>query len=425
MPEVIEPETKETPEYVPPQASESPKPKVNRGDVFRENLVKAQKAEREESEIPTPPEAPSKPDEPPTKEPEPPSKPEETPSKPEDAVKTPTSPLDVVTAEKKPEPKPEEPEDVLKDFDEKNPDWKRAREVMKTQSREKRELEKTIAELKKTPKSDPEEIARLTKEREDLKQSLAEREELISSIDVRLSKDYQDTVKSRDKRIAKVASTAKAYGADVDTLIGALNLPDGAFKTQQIKAAMAEVEPEDKTEIRLLIGEVNGYNEKLQEFEANAPTKAAELQAKREAEAREQQEASIKNLQSQFTKFMDQLPNTLITAREVPEDIPDGTKWNEDIRGATEKALRILTPGGSTLEETEDVAWKGSHYDALLNRYLALHSESKEMRQRLAEFDGGGPDFKGGNKPATPQKKAPGAQRFHEALAALKADPAE
>src|SRR6185436_17164525 len=99
------------PLYVPPQAPESPKPKVNRGDIFRKNLDIAKKAEREEAEIPMPTEPPK--EEPkPEVTPEPEVKPEEV--KP--AAETPKSPLDVVTADKKPETKPEEEDDVLKGF---------------------------------------------------------------------------------------------------------------------------------------------------------------------------------------------------------------------------------------------------------------------------------------------------------------------
>jgi hypothetical protein len=407
MPETIEPPVKDAPEYVPPQVPESPKPKINRGDVFRENLVKAQKEERGETPVETPP---------PAETPKEELKPEvkETEVKSE----TPKSPLDVVTADKKPEVKVEEP-DVLEGFDEKNPDWKRAREVMKTQSREKRELEKTIAELKKTPKSDPEEVARLAKERDDLKQSLAEREEMISAIDVRLSAEYQSTLKSRDSKIGKVASKAKAYGADADALVGALNLPDGTFKTQQIKAAMAEVDPEDKTEIRLLIGEVDGLNEKLSEFESNAPTKAAELNAKREAQLREQQEASIKTIHSEFGKITESLPSDVITFREVPEDVPGGTEWNQAIKTARENALRILSPGGSDFNESATIAVKGAHYDALMNMFLNDHKELVDARKRLAEYDSGGPDFKGTDKPKTEPKLSP-SQKFHKALESIK-----
>jgi hypothetical protein len=414
--EVIEPPQTDTPVYVPPRVLEAPKPKVNRGDVFRENLVKALKEEQGEAAVPT---SPEKLVEVPKEEP----KTEVTPE-PEVKTETPKSPLDVVTADKKPEVKVDEPEDVLKDFDEKTPDWKRAREVMKTQSREKRELEKTIAELKKTPKTDPEEITRLAKERDDLKQSLSEREEMISAIDVRLSAEYQSTLKSRDTKIGKVASKAKAYGADADALVGALNLPDGTFKTQQIKAAMAEVDPEDKTEIRLLIGEVDGLNEKLQDFETNALTKAAELQAKREAALQEQQEASIKTIHSEFGKVTEALPVDIVTLREVPEDVPGGTEWNEAIKNARENALRILSPGGSDFKESASVAVKGAHYDALMNMFLKDHSELVDARKRLAEYDSGGPDFKGGDKPKT-EPKMSASQKYHKAMESIKSSPTD
>jgi hypothetical protein len=64
MPEAatIEPVVKEAPEYVPPQVPETPKPKVNRGDIFRKSLDTALKAERGEAPPVEPPaEKPSEP----------------------------------------------------------------------------------------------------------------------------------------------------------------------------------------------------------------------------------------------------------------------------------------------------------------------------------------------------------------------------
>src|SRR6185503_8267362 len=110
---------------------------------------------------------------------------------------------------------------------------------------------------------------------------------------------------------------------------------------------------------------------------------------------------------SNFGKITEILPNDIVTLREVPEDVPGGTEWNQAIKSAKETALRVLSPGGSDFNETAAIAYKGAHYDAVMNMFLKEHSELLDARKRLAEFDGGGPDFKGGNKPATPQKKAP------------------
>lgn len=400
------------PEYVPPQM---PHPvqeplKVKAGEKWKTEFDKLTKAEAGKPETP--------PVESPKDEPKAPVTPVPTEAKPE--VK-PTSPLDVVTAGKK---EVQEEPDVLEGFDEKNPDWKRAREVMKTQRQEKKALEATIAELKKAPKSDPEEIIRLTKEKDELKQSLAEREELIQSVDVRLSKDYRDALQKRDTKISKVSTKAKAYGADADALIGALTLPDGAFKTQQIKAAMAEVDPEDKTEIRLLIGEVDTLNDQLTEFEKDAPKKYQEIQSKRETQLREQQEASVKNIHAEFGKITDALPTDIVTLREVPDDVPGGTEWNEAIKSAKENALRILSPGGSDFNESASVAYKGAHYDALMNMFLKDHAELVDARQRLNEYDSSGPDFRGGGKPKSEPKLTPAA-KYHQTLEKIKSSPTD
>jgi len=415
MPEIetIEPVVKEAPEYVPPQVPPT-KEKVNRGDIFRKNLVVEKQKERGETETPVPTPTVETP-----KAPEPEVKPEvKDEPKPEVKTETPKSPLDVVTADQKEAPKEEE-DDVLKGFDENKPDWKKAREVMKTQSREKRELAKTIAELKQTPKSDPEEIARLKQQVETQQQALAEREELIKSVDVRLSEDYRTLAKKRDDTVQKIADRAKSYGVDPAALISALALPEGRFKTEQIDGLMAEVAPSYKTKIDVLIEKLDEHNEAIFDFEKDAPKKYEELQAKREAAQREQQEAAVKNIQSEFTKISETLPADIVTLREVPEDVPGGTEWNQAIRNARENALRILSPGGSDFNESASVAVKGAHYDALMNMFLSDHKELVDARKRLAEYDSGGPDFKGGDKPKSEPKLSP-SQKFNKALAEIK-----
>lgn len=414
---VIEQPPTVAPDYVPPQASE-PKPlKVKAGDIFKREFEKLTKAEAEGK----PPEA-DKPVEPPKEELKEEVKPEVNVESKQ--AEKPASPLDVVTADQKPEEAKVEEPDILKEFDEKTANWKRAREVMKAQSEEKKALEAKVAELAKTPKSDPEEIAKLSQERDALKQSLAEREELIKSVDVRLSTEYQSTLHKRDAKIAKVSKKADAYGANAEAIISAMALPDSKFKNEQIKAAMADLDGDDKAELKILMGEVDGLNEQLQEFEKDAPKKYEELQSRREAQLREQQENHLRTIQSEFVKLAERLPQDIVTLREVPDDVPGGTEWNKAIRDAKEKALQVLTPGGSDYDESATIAFKGAHYNSLMGMFLKDHSELVSARKRLAEFDAGGPDFKGGDKPKS-EPKLTASEKFHKALETLKSNPTE
>lgn len=417
MPEVAEPPPQVAEQYVPPQVPEAYKEplKVKAGDKFRAEFEKLTHPKSEEAGVEV-----TKPDQGRVQ----PEKVDAAPApevKPETPTDKPTSPLDVVTADKKPEVK--EP-DVLDEFNDKNPDWKRAREVIKTQRQEKKALETAIAELKKAPKADPEQITKLSQERDTLKQSLTEREDLIKSVDIKLSDEYRGIAKKRDDTVQKIGDRAKSYGVDPAALISALALPEGRYKNEQIDALLTEVAPSYRAKIDILVDRLEEQNETLFEFEKDAPKKYEEIQAKRDATLREQQEASVKMIESEFGKIMDELPKDVLTARIVDDDVPGGTDWNGDIHKATENALRILKPGGSDFKESSVVAWKGSHYDSLLTRYLALHERDRENTKRLAEYDAGGPDFRGSQKPKGETKLTP-SQKYHKSLEQIQGSPTE
>lgn len=401
------------PTYVPPQVPEPAKEplKVKAGDKYRAELDKLTHP-KSETAVAEPPKEEPKQAEPP-KEP-----PKEAPVAP---TEKPTSPLDVVTADRKTDVK--EP-DVLEEFEDKNPDWKRARQVMKTQRDEKKALETAIAELKKTPKADPEQITKLSQERDALKQSLAEREELIKSVDVRLSEDYRVLAKKKDDTVQKIGDRVKSYGVDPAAFVSALALPEGKYKNEQIDALLSEVAPSYQAKINVLVDRLEEHNEALNEFEKDAPKKYEEIQAKRQATIQEQQEASVKAIHTEFGKITEALPSDVVTLREVPDDVPGGTEWNQAIKTARENALRILSPGGSDFNESAAIAYKGAHYDALMNMFLKDHTELVDSRKRLAEYDSGGPDFKGGGKPKTEAKLTPG-QKYQKALEQAHSSPTE
>ena len=56
-----------------------------------------------------------------------------------------------------------------------------------------------------------------------------------------------------DGKLKKIETVAKSCGIDPDILISALALPDGKYKTEQIKAVLAELDADDKADIKLEI----------------------------------------------------------------------------------------------------------------------------------------------------------------------------
>lgn len=380
------------------------------GDKFREEFAKIEAQTKQQPKpVETPPE-------PPSKEVTSPSKPEEPLSKPADAAQTPAlkveSPLDAVIAKGKPEEKPEEP-DVLKEFDETKPDWKRARGVMKEQSQKIKELESKIS----APKASPDEVLALTKKTQELEAALAERNQAIKAINAEYSPEYQGLIKEREGQLAKISSRMKAFGGDGEALAEAVQMPMGRVRTAQIKEAMAELDSDDKARLHTLIENWESHEEKIADFRKDLPRQFDQMAAARDAHMREQQAQAIKQLETDFVKISEQLPDSIVTFREVPDDVPGGTEWNKEIGEARVTALRVLKPDGADFNESVSIALKGARYDTLEKRYLALHSDHLELKKRLAEYDSSGPDFKGAPKPTVKTEKKP-IDKYNEALAA-------
>lgn len=334
------------------------------------------------------------------------------------AAEKPASPLDAVLATK--EEKPVEEHDVLKEFDEKTANWQRAREVMKTQSTELKDLRAKVQQLETAPKAQPNEIAELIKQRDEIAQRFQQQEDRLKAVNYRYSDEYQGMVAEREAVLAKISSRMKAYGGDSGALLEALQLPQGRVRTSQIKEALAELDSDDKSRVHALIETLENQEEKLAEVEHDLPKKWDDLVAQREVQKAEQEQEAIKLLEVQFGKVIDAIPANTVTLREVPDDVPGAKEWNEEIKGAIDRGLSALKPDGADFNQSVEIAVKGARYDTLEKRYLALHKDYVEAKKRLAEFDQSGPDFKGTPKPA--EKKQPGTYKrgqFHETLAAI------
>lgn len=359
--------------------------------------------------------------EPPKEEPAKSEPPKELPKSDESVAtdKKPESPLDAVLSKAAPkEEKVEEP-DVLKEFDEKTANWQRAREVMKNQSGELKSLKEKMKALETAPKAEPSVIEALTKERDEILGKYQQQEERLKAINAEYSEEFQGLLAQREGVLGKISSRMKAYGGDANALLEALALPEGKVKTSQIKEAMAEIDPDDKPRIHALIEQLETHDEKITDFKKDLPKKWDELTAKREVQMAEQSQAQIKQLETEFGKIAENIPVSTVTLREVPDDVPGAAEWNPEIRQAIENGLKALKPGGADFNTSVEIAIKGSRYDSLEKRYLALHSDYSDLKQKYNEAVGAGPDFKGGGKPKsdTP-KKAP--QKYHEALAAIR-----
>lgn len=330
--------------------------------------------------------------------------------------KKPESPLDAVLAKTPKEEKPVEEPDVLKEFDEKTANWQRAREVMKTQSGELKTLREKVKSLETAPKAEPSVIEELTKQRDELQAKFQQQEDRLKAVNYRFSDEYQSLIKDRENVLSKISSRVKSYGGDEKGLLEAVQLPEGKVRTAQIKEALAEVDPEDKPRIYALIEQLESHDEKLADAEKNSTQKWDELSTRTDAQRAEQVQAAIKQLETEFGKVAETIPVTTATLREVPDDVPGAEEWNKEIRSAQKNALRVLKPNGADFNESVAIAMKGARYDSLEKRYLSLHTDYSELKQKYNEAVGSGPDFKGGSKTAPETQKKPG-MKYREAYA--------
>lgn len=396
----------------PPVKPEAKPPTL--GDKFRANFEKLEH-----------PEAPPKEETPPSKPTDAVQSPSETPNKATDAVPEPTikpsSPLDALLGKEASEAKPvETPPDVLKEFDEQKANWPRAREVMKTQSGKIKEYEGEIAKLKAEPKVDNGAVAKLTQERDQLKEQNAKYQKDIMAINAEYSDEYQSLVSEKQGYVSKLEARIKAHGGDADSVLAALALPEGKVRTAQIEQALVEVDDKSRGRIDRLIDNIEEHDEKIADFRKDLPSKWEEIQARKETREREQQSENLKTLETQFGKIVEELPKKVTTLREVSDDVEGAADWNAAIRGARERALNVLKPNGSDFPHTVETAWKGEHYDDLAKYTMKLHADYSEAMSRLKEFDAAGPDFKGGKTPTTKPDLKPSA-KYHQKLAELNA----
>ncbi len=416
--------TEAPPQVIEPAAQEKsgmgPMPVVTKfGDKFRAEMAKV--------------DASIKPTEPPPEPTRPTSTPEEKPAVTTEVVETkevkpdveqaskPESPLDVVIEKAPKEEKPAEATDVLADADAaisdlskiavpKSEHWAKARDTM-----DKLRLELKAA--KAAPKTqEPVRDDATAKRIEELQAEIADRDNRIKAINAEYSPEYQKLVGKWQGTAEKIKTRMQSFGADGDSLLAALSLPYSKIRTDQIDNALGELDAGKQGRIQSLIEELEGHGEEIAEFRKDLPSKYEEIVAIQQKHAQEQHVNALKQLETEFVKISETIPDSIVTMREVPDDVPGGTEWNKEIAEARTNALRVLKPDGADFNESVSIALKGARYDTLEKRYLSLHKDYSELKKSYAALDSSGPDFKGTSKPTAKTEKSRGV-KYHEALA--------
>ncbi len=363
--------------------------------------------------------APEKVIEPPKSGSEPATEPPKTEKTDEKAVTKPESPLDVVLEKGTKEPEKVEEPDVLKQFEDinvpKSEHWKRARGVMADQSAKIREYEAKLKAVDTAPKADPATATRL----QELEAALADRDNRLKAAGAEYSPDYQALVGKYQTAAEKIKTRMDSFGGDGNSLLTALSLPYSKARTDQIDAALSDLDGGKQSRIQTLIEQLEGHGEEIAEFRKDLPARYEEMTAKQEQAAREQYQKAIKETETSYLKSVESLSDKYVTLREVGDDVPGGTEWNKDIKDSVSDGLNVMLPDKVTREEANETAILGKHYAKLEKRFLDVYKENKELKKSLREYDSSGPDFKGGSKPTKTSDRKP-AQKFHDVYNAIK-----
>lgn len=333
------------------------------------------------------------------------TQPEKTePEKKEEAASEKKSPLDEIVGEQKKD-EPEAEVDPLAEFaDEKSRNWKRAREVMRSQSDIIKEKGKTEAEWKtklaefekqlaEKPKVDPaaeEELKSLRKQIEDSK-------EAFKAVNVELDPEFRkEFVDGRKALVDRAAAKLRAYGGNADALVEALKMPEGRARDTAIKEAFGDTVNEDSIasgKILSIIGDVEKLDERRADELRNAGPKFDELMKRRETAAAE----AAKKDGEYRTAVFDKVSKSIAETTPLLRTIEGNDEWNNPIIEAHTKA-KALFAADAKPEEVVSAAIKGSYFDAVQKLALEQHSQIKALKTQLKEFEGAEPSVKGTGK---------------------------
>lgn len=347
--------------------------------------------------------------------------------------KTKVDPLDIASGDRKVEPAAAPPtdenewekSDAIKDlpaFDAKaenqRKNWDIARRRIVEKDTEVQRLSKEI-EAARNGGATSAELQAARQELEAAKQRIAEQEQSIKAVGAEYSQEYQDLVKGHRNAQDKVVKRFEAFAGKGtgDALADALAMPQGRMRTDAIKAALTAdgIDNDDRVELRALITRADEVREQIDDFRKDLPGKFEEISAKRAEAERLNAEKSLKQIDADFGKVVQTLPDSNVFLRFIPDNAPDAATWNGAIRKAHETALQHLKPG-QTFDSSAALLVKGADYDRVMTYALEMRKRALDAEARNQETDSAAPDFKGGTKRAPEQPKT-GPEKYHEYMA--------
>lgn len=312
---------------------------------------------------------------------------------------------------------------ILKELEdaEKSKDWRKIRPI--TEARLKKEAELTgevkrlQSELGKVDPKTGETLALTAKERDELKAKNAELLEVITRINVKYSPEYQAKyVHGRDKLVERAVSRVKEYGGNVEQFAQAMALT-GKRRTEAMKVALADVDPMDHPRIISVLDQIQSLDDEAGELESNPQHSFEELESKRSQERARMAEEGQRVRQQEFDKVDRSLKSKSFALRTVDPTSEGGSEWNDDVKGAFDRANAHFAPEAS-IGTLREIAVKGERYDGLEKMLTATSKELAAANKRLREYDEASPDFRGsGKKPDAAAHASPG-EKYYKALEA-------
>lgn len=322
------------------------------------------------------------------------------------AVLVPKTAVDKLLSPPKPAEQPPavapDPLDEFKDDKKAAANIPRMRESYETKIKA---LRQEVEEARKTvaPGKEQEELRVKLEELQKERDQLAETVKLGSP---EKSEDYQQMTRERNGLVDKMTTRLADFGGDSTKLKDALLL-SGKAKATALKEAMADLDVDDRTVLRLMVEDLEKLDDKRKDFLSDADKTWSTKQQERTAKEQQSQEVKARELVNEIGKLKKTLPEEffmLRTADESPE-------WNESVNQAFVEA-EAMAKGQRPREAVLKTLAMGLRAGHLAELFKAERDARIKAEEKLASRSNAGPTIRGQTppKPSTGEYQRPGAK---------------
>lgn len=314
-------------------------------------------------------------------------------------AKKPKSALDAALADDVSDEVVTEPVDeVTKLIESKDPNWDKARPVMKAQSVRIKELEAKLAKPE-LPSDVTSQLAQAKELKAQFDQIKAENDKLRDSVialDVRFDPAVQEKIQIRDGKASKLSADIKEAGADAAAFDEAMALPL-AKRGKYLDSILEGIEsPRTRATVERKLAEIEVMDEQLDEQLSKPHKSFEELKHQRTLAEQQHMEQVERFKTATFEKVHRELPKLSKLMRPVPADTEGADEYNTTLAADLSKAPSLLEVEP---EQAAQAAYKAARYDTVEKLYVKSRAEVAELREYVAKLEGAEPGFRGNGKP--------------------------